>query len=458
VNLAKNKIPAITVLMLALMCGVSHSQDLGVLEQPDTFGYTPGKPAVIQTGLSPASPKAPGTISTPGTSSTTPNLLPQAQPFLSEAAMETLPDEIESTGSLLRDRCGCVDTCPPCNFIDVGVRVWNRTRPNEIVMISSEAVATTQGGAFILDPRMSNRELNLNVAPGLYITYDRYLGRDRQNRDDFLEFTYFGMNAWQDTHTVGGSSRIPFTGLESTGDLFSPFPSGVGGFNRADFQSIHYQSELHNFELALRLDPRGRADRLVAQPNGTWQHESQPGQFLSYLFGIRYLMLNESYLFHSDGEIRSVTSPVTSLGAVSGDYHVYSHNNLVGLDFGGDLTFRHNRYDWGVRGRLGPYVNYADQNSLVFNNASADLLNSVNVYINQGADHREVSLIGELGFYTDYQLRKNLVVHASWDFMWVTGLALAAEQLKFNLHPTASVVTNGSICFQGITLQLDSRW
>jgi hypothetical protein len=447
------------------------------LPQPEIPQSTFPQPNLLLPGLPELNPSQP-TLPQPNTpqpnipqaKSPQPNGLPPAATTANNRAANAglTPEAYEQDNGYMGPRvcaiCGYGDVNPPMNYVNQGLRLWNRTRPNETAMVSSELVATTTSVG--LDPRMSSREFDLNVSAGYVLTVGHYLGRDRENRDDYLEFTYFGMNSWQDTHSVGGNRLT--AGGERFGSLFSPFLRGnslydspIGGFNRADFQSIHYLSEDNNFELALRLDPRGRADRLVAQPNGSWLRECQPGRYLSYLFGIRYFMLNESYLFHSDGEIKAVNAQgqVTStLGNVSGDYFVFSHNNLIGLDFGGDLTFRRCRSDWGVRGRIGPYVNYASQNSRIINDARVDPLNSINLDIDQSANHKEVSLIGELGFFVDYRLRPHMTLHGSWDFMWVTGLALAAEQLNFQPHPVAAVVTSGSICYQGITLQLDCRW
>jgi hypothetical protein len=49
-------------------------------------------------------------------------------------------------------------------------------------------------------------------------------------------------------------------------------------------------------------------------------------------------------------------------------------------------------------------------------------------------------------------------VHAAWDFMWVTGLALAAEQISWQVTPAPFIVSDGTILYQGVTLQAEFTW
>ena len=47
---------------------------------------------------------------------------------------------------------------------------------------------------------------------------------------------------------------------------------------------------------------------------------------------------------------------------------------------------------------------------------------------------------------------------AGYDFMWVTGLALAPEQLQLVLNPVNRINTNGLIFYQGVSLSLEWMW
>ena len=37
------------------------------------------------------------------------------------------------------------------------------------------------------------------------------------------------------------------------------------------------------------------------------------------------------------------------------------------------------------------------------------------------------ALVGEIGFQATYKFRPNLMARAAWDFMWITGVALAPD-------------------------------
>ena len=68
------------------------------------------------------------------------------------------------------------------------------------------------------------------------------------------------------------------------------------------------------------------------------------------------------------------------------------------------------------------------------------------------------ALIGETGFFASYKFRPNLIGRASYDFMWVTGMALAPEQLQFTTFRLNHVNNNGTILYHGITLSMEWLW
>ena len=67
-------------------------------------------------------------------------------------------------------------------------------------------------------------------------------------------------------------------------------------------------------------------------------------------------------------------------------------------------------------------------------------------------------MIGETGFFATYKFRPNLIGRASYDFMWVTGMVLAPEQLQFDPNTLIEINTNGTILYQGLSLSLEWLW
>ena len=301
---------------------------------------------------------------------------------------------------------------------------------------------------------MSTRNIGFDTAAGYTATIGHYLGRDTDNRDQFVEFTYWGMNAWSDSQTVNGY-RITTLGGAS-GSLYSPFELWVEGFNGADEHTIWYKSQMNNYEVNVRLRPRGREDRLVLHPNGRWRRECQPGDYTSYLIGLRVLSIDERFCFHSKARYELSGLP-PKVRTVYGDYDIDTHNDLFGFQIGGDYIHRQCKWQWGFRGKTGLFVNFADQNSRIVTSGNLDPF-AINLNETIYARRDAVSLLAEIGFVGNYKIRPNIIVSAGYDLMWITGLALAPEQLTFDTTPVEEINKNGHIYSHGLTLELEWTW
>jgi len=375
--------------------------------------------------------------------------------------------------------CGGGSGCPPDWYTEQGVRFLGRTKPREIGMGYDDfTLVNSQTGTVTFDdPQvLNNRTAGPNFSPGYSMTIGHYFARDTLNRDNFVEFTFWGLNGFRDEASESGHKRdvlpasqlnTPFIGLVS-GSLLSSYAfdasrnrttaTFVFGFDGADVYQTFYSSYNQDFELNGRISPRSRNDRLVMQPDGRWRRECQPGMYISYLYGIRFMQIGETFRFHSVGQYDLGGSSAT----LAGDYDVVAHNNLLGLQFGADMTFRQCRWSWGIRTKAGPYVNFADQASNI--NAGPVFQGKQEILPNP-LDNRRLaysrhvaSLIGEVGFTASYKFRPNWMGRASYDFMWVTGLALAPEQLQFTINPVNRLNTNGTIFYHGPSLSLEWMW
>lgn len=351
--------------------------------------------------------------------------------------------------------CGGGCCCPRLWSVSEGIRVFHRSRPR-VVPFTSQLIVGSQAPLLT----MSSRNVGFDPAAGYYTTVRRYLGRDAENRDHHLEFTYWGMVKWENMNERHGE-RLTAQGV-SFGSLFSPFApttliydSPVGGFNRADRHVIENNSDLHSFELDLRLTPRARPDRLVLLPNGTWRRECNPGQYFSYHVGPRYLILDERFTFFSQGLIQRAA---VADQMATGIYDVRARNHLVGLQVGADAIFRQCKTSWGFRAKAGPYINFASQNSSITTDAAGDPFAGDNLNSQLHDDQDVAALIGEVGAVGTYQLRPNLKLRGAWDLMWITGLALGPEQVVYNTNPVARVNPNGMLFMQGLTLELELTW
>lgn len=108
----------------------------------------------------------------------------------------------------------------------------------------------------------------------------------------------------------------------------------------------------------------------------------------------------------------------------------------------------------GYPRRIGPYINFSDQASTI----NSGVANAPTFSRRLAAAKHEASLIGEVGFFASYKFRPNLVGHVGYDFMWVSGMTLAAEQLQFNPNTLNQINTNGSIFYHGLSLNMEWLW
>ncbi len=342
--------------------------------------------------------------------------------------------------------------CPPTWYTEQQVRVFTRTRARRTrLTVEYQPDVTAQVGAPTAFDRMSTKSIVFDASAGYYTTIGRHLMRDSENRDHFGEFTYWGFNSWEEWNRVSGA-RMGAFGF-GFGSLISPFgPSGdifdspVGGFNRSDTHLFNYQSNIHNWELNSRIRPRVRKDRLVLQPNGRWRREEQPGPHYSFLYGFRVLTVNERSLFQARGQITDGVDTFNNYG----DYLVRTGNAMVGLQIGGDMIYRYNKWSWGFRGKAGALVNSAHHASTI---SSAGVDPFAVEFPNHHLAASRSSLAGviEFGATGRYMITPHFWLTGSYDLMWLTGLALAPEQMKFEPNPSRQLNSGGTLFYHGLT-------
>jgi hypothetical protein len=371
----------------------------------------------------------------------------------------------------LWDGCDAGNCCSTCGggycqpaqwYTEQGARILARSRPRRVslgIIFTQTTSPLTGQATTVPDDVLNTRSINYDVAAGYNATIGMYLGRDSMDRDDFLEFSYWGMNTWVDSALVQGQRVVNTTSFGRAitfGNIVSNFPSDVGGFNRADLQTLTVNSEMHNFELNLRLRPRGRPDQLIMNPDGRWRRQCQEGMFISYLAGLRYMTVGDGALWHSQGTFDD--AGLNTIHFVQADYNVKTENDMLGLQIGTELEFRQCKWMWGVRAKVGPYLNFCRNVQDINTVPVGDPFTTVFINDRLTAKKQKAALVGEVGFEATYKFKPNLIGKAAYDFSWINGLALAPEQFQFSSNPIAAINTNGSIFMQGVTLSLEWCW
>jgi hypothetical protein len=344
---------------------------------------------------------------------------------------------------------------------------------------------------------LNTKQIGLGASAGYNLTLGHYFCRDRNNNDHFIEFTFWGFNSWSSSKTINGqpvpiydedetysaaqASLINFGEMVPTqtspakyrGSLRTGFPMATSteldgaatpqqktlslAFNNGTQDDLSYGSTMNNFEINGRFCQRGVADRLVLHPDGQWRRECEPGTYMSYLYGVRFMQINETFKFHSISQGQYGEDWTLATQDAVGDYDVVAHNSLLGLQVGADMMFRKCRWAWGIEAKIGPYINFNDQTSLI--DAVVTDGTSHPSYSNRLSDSAcTAALIGEIGFQATYKFRPNLMGRAAYDFMWISGVALAPEQLQFVSGPVNKVNSNGSIFSEGVSFGLEWMW
>lgn len=309
----------------------------------------------------------------------------------------------------------------------------------------------------------STRDLDFGYSVGTRLTVGRFLGTDFVKRVHTLEFSYLGPFDFDSSHQVRAGSTTtvnPFTGnpIITLGDLITFFPNGVGGFNFTNLQRAEYSSDFNNYEAVWRVRRSLGRDSLVALPNNSWEKRCTPGFTPSFLAGFRYITINEAFGFHAQGRhvLYDANGGIDSDVLARGDYRVRTTNNLFGFQIGGDMVQQYCRFNLGARGKIGLFGNRASQTSVI---TASDLEGATLPSRAFGDAITKFAFVGEFGFTGVWHVRPNMNLRAAYDFLWVTGLALAPLQVtpKTGNQP-ANLDHSGSTFLTGPSLGAEFFW
>lgn len=341
---------------------------------------------------------------------------------------------------------GCLDSeFTPFGSTWQGVALLNRGRAHSVL---STDVLPVLGRHQVF----TSADLPFQVAPGYDEGVEGYLGRDANNYDWFVQGGFRGFNDWVASGSVDAVSRIievTPAGIIEHGGLNSFFNGQFIGLDWANRHIARYNSQFNSGELNLVLRPHARADRIVLYPNGQWSRECQPGAYWSFLAGVRYFDDDEAFTMRGAGFFTQNNGGVITQGLLSGTYFATTHNEMFGLNFGTELTFRQKGWDLGFRFKAAPMFNTAI--------AASRVDTSDPIFGNQHVSFRfvdtKVAALLELGAVGTYRLNDRWAARCGYDVAWLTGLALAPVQ-----RPAANqVIATGTVFFQGLILGIEYR-
>jgi hypothetical protein len=338
-------------------------------------------------------------------------------------------------------------------FTQADVTLLHRNTAQRQILTDSPLVF--QGSVFFSEA-MTTESAGFGYEPGMHVTIGKYLGRDDENRDRVLEFSYMGLNDYTSEHAVAAPGNAT-TVLQL---LRTPLDRGIGAFNFSTRQAYAYESDFHSFEINAKIARRLGRDRLVLQPNGEWTRECNPGLLPSFLAGVRMISIDEDFKFEAQrtpfSNNLSIGGAPIALPAADGRYAIETSNRLFGVQVGADLVEQRCNWSFGVRSKIGGYYNFAEQSSVVRINDTAGGFTTQTR--DERASDEQLTLAVELGLVGSYQLRPNVAIRGGYDFMWLQGLALAPEQLDFNAAPIPNVRTGSHHLYDGMSLGIEWVW
>jgi hypothetical protein len=365
---------------------------------------------------------------------------------------------------------GHCSSCGPCDrgprwFAGVEFVYVERNRTRKVETTEDQNLSyiarNPLGQLTLVDPVvLHTRSIpDLPFEPGLRTRIGTNLGFDYVGRRHLLEFEHLGLVDWDANAEVGSTGTLGALipgGTIFFGSLFVPsLDPSYGGFNRAMKHRLDYSSRLNSFELNYRIRRTLGPDRDIYRPDTGWVRECTPGPTPSLFAGVRYVKINETCDFSSEGVIAEIPS-FTSVDN-GGLYHVETRNDMFGLQIGGDYRIQNCRWNFSVRGKVGGFVNVINQISQVNAFGRDDLFLMPHRDVNDWDE--TFSFIGEVGFLATYELFENVHLRLAYDWMLVESLALAPEQLDFDFTD-ANPGTNdrGSILYQGLSTGVELRW
>jgi hypothetical protein len=191
---------------------------------------------------------------------------------------------------------------------------------------------------------------------------------------------------------------------------------------------VRYESRLHSEEINLRR-----------QLNDTWVG----------LVGVRAVQVYEN--FHVDSQLDAI-------------YSIEAENRLYGLQIGGEgKLFYTERFLLSTVLKAGLFDNNSEQTTTDL----SGVLSSTTPPFSLNANTNQASFVGELGLMGTYRLTETILLRGGYNFMWITDVSLASEQVavnEFQILPTPpdtavrSANAEGSLFYHGATVGVELTW
>lgn len=354
------------------------------------------------------------------------------------------------------------------------------------VHVAVDTTTTTLTGTVVIDPfitgAINTKDADFTYEAGTRLTLGKIMGRDVANRDHGIELTYFGLFDYTGRKVLtpanietGGGIRTLLGSEEANSVTGFGFPivNLVDGFTDSVVQDILYEADFNSFELNYMIGGRPARDRLVMQPDGRWTRFATPSSIRAFYAGFRYIRQNEAFRYRAVGNNR--LSPifdddgVTVIGTFpdptdeEGNYHVTTDNDLVGFQFGGDVVQKRTDWVFGLNGKVGGLLNFANRKSALFqrydnlNDPADDDMFSTRSK-EESLDDETLTFLGEANAYVAYYLRPNTSLRLGYNFLYLNGVATATNNIGLMGNNFPRFEVTGDALYHGMDFGFEMTW
>lgn len=348
------------------------------------------------------------------------------------------------------DDAACADCCSPCPRVYGLVEALFLQRTN----CSFDQPLLVN----LRDPNDPNNVLDPSDAPTAFSTGDfgfgftpamRVLLGYRLHNGWALEGGYFGLFDANTSTWVNAGGEPPIYTFPNDPVTGTNVAQGANVFPDMDRVRLNYDSWLHSGELNL-VCCQGCCDTYAGKGKEDCGASTCCRTF-EWFAGFRYLNFHERMNIYGERDQQVGGGGVMT---ESGVYNIRTTNNLYGAQLGARVRRWGNRWGWEGTGKAGLFVNDAQQEQYIvdYDNFALRPLTS------SSTDH--MGFFGELNLTAIYRLNEVWNLRAGYNLMWLSGVALAPNQLDFSAAPDAGnrIASNGSVFLHGVSAGIEARW
>jgi hypothetical protein len=305
---------------------------------------------------------------------------------------------------------------------------------------NTNLAGSTNASHTAIESFLAEQNLNLGITEGARFVVGVWRFHDTYGWDHAVEASFFGATDWH--------RHVDFIGI-TPGSIFT-FPNfGIPGFNGADAAFIYYKAQFNMGGIDLRWTKRPNKDKLEYDPCGFWKRAAEDGHTFSFLLGIHDAELDERFTYLT----RRNNTPIDQF---SGDYTGRTTNNLIGLHIGSELDYKRDLWYVGIRGGSTICVNIAEVDADLNFVDQIDNLGSGSHHEN--AHHTGPGAISDMSLMAGWQIRPNVKLHASYDFLWLTSVATAPSQIRLGAFQPQAINVSRDTLYTGASLGLEFNW